>query len=719
MPVEHVVILMLENRSFDEYFGTFPGVNGFYNNPDSVFANAWVPSPGGWTGPNVLPYRLSTFSSQQGYSGGCNHGWTPQRAFYNDGAMNGWSQPLFGSTGPTGNPVVCMGYFAADDIPYHWWLAQNFALCDHYFSSHIGCTDPNRLYLISGKIRNDVMFTNNGNDNWGMPPWYGDSGFGDPPPGVDWLSYADLLSAAGKSWKMYDVSTTIPNPPDQSPPYTGSASPGGFAEMMNPLLYFQSWPQVEGSANYTTQLSDFLNDAGTPGALPMVSWIIPSMQYSEHPVFPPSDGPLLISQVLEALLAGPHWMSTVFIVTYDENDGHFDHVAPPQPDPVTDADEFISGVPIGAGFRVPTFVISPWTVGRGVCHDRYDHTSVIRFLEDVTAVPCPNLTPWRRKTFRSLSTIGFSGALVPANRVPARPAAGEIASNAFKRAQGALTTPICACPTGPVNPNPGWESDLSPADLVPMPQTWPPVRQACDVIMTIPSYSRHQVLEQAEISGTVNTATFPDALKVVVEGFEPIELTTPFALGPQGSVASASPPSPACLTRVPVVVVRDGGGGPVANLAYQCTEIDLDPDSPVNQTPSGVARRFTFTYSLTFENIHAPNGPLSFAGHRNLTVAASFEVDIQVASSAKKLALVHHSELVGKIMGLVYDHFGDFDGFTLENESGESLTFHTRQSHMEELIKRAWAEGLRVTVAPEEQHSDRPRRVVLHPPLHV
>jgi phospholipase C len=73
MGVEHVVILVLENRPFDEYFGTFPGANGFYSNPESAFANAWVPTPSNWTGPAVLPYRLSTFSSQQSHPPGCGH----------------------------------------------------------------------------------------------------------------------------------------------------------------------------------------------------------------------------------------------------------------------------------------------------------------------------------------------------------------------------------------------------------------------------------------------------------------------------------------------------------------------------------------------------------------------------------------------------------------------------------------------------------------------
>jgi len=146
MNVQHVVILMLENRSFDEYFGTFPGVNGFYNNPQSTFGNAWIPG-NGWTGPTVLPYRMSTYSSQQGYAPGCNHGWFPEHSFFANGAMNGWSMqnPNLGSpagSGPGGgNPVCCMGYHAANDIPFHWWLAQNFALCDNYYCSHMGVTD--------------------------------------------------------------------------------------------------------------------------------------------------------------------------------------------------------------------------------------------------------------------------------------------------------------------------------------------------------------------------------------------------------------------------------------------------------------------------------------------------------------------------------------------------------------------------------------------------
>ena len=131
MDVKHVVILTMENRSFDEYFGTFPGANGFGSSPRPAFDSFWVPSPGGWTDPPVLPYRLSTYTSQQGHTPECTHSPGAQHAYFAGGAMSGWSLPRY-------NPVGCMGYYAADDIPYHWWLAENFALCDNYFCSVLG-----------------------------------------------------------------------------------------------------------------------------------------------------------------------------------------------------------------------------------------------------------------------------------------------------------------------------------------------------------------------------------------------------------------------------------------------------------------------------------------------------------------------------------------------------------------------------------------------------
>jgi phospholipase C len=677
--IEHVVILVLENRSFDEYFGTFPGANGFPVSGEvpPVFAKAWVPS--------TLPYRLSTFSSQQGITPACNHFWGPMHDSFDRGAMDGWHL--------NNNPVACMGYYAADDIPYHWWLAQNFALCDNYFCSVMGPTAPNRFYLISGMIATaDDTFTNDPIPNpSGTTSTNAPASWASP---VGWQSYADFLTQAGVSWKLYD-----PAPNDDF--------------ILNPLVFFSSWPQVKNSASYSSDPGAFASDAGG-STLPTVSWIIPNYAYSEHPSFPSWDGAAYISQVLEPLLRGPNWQSSVLIITYDESDGHFDHVAPPQPPPGTEySDEFIDGTAIGAGFRVPTLVISPWTLNRGVCSDPYDHTSILMFLEQVTGVKCgditadgtaggtvsetcaqleqqlhalgtqldqdvahlhelensaatppseitewqnvvttvqaeiqyirtemlknncgspvsrpggvftDNLSTWRRHTFKSLSTItpAFAG-LAPAGTVPPRPDAAALQANAWSRwsSQEVLVGGrwVSLEPVG------GWPP--------PSPPQWPPQRQGCEVIMTVPSYAHGQVSNQADTQQGGNSATFADALQVIVDGYEPIELTTPAATTPPVVVPSGSPPSNACVTRVPGIVVTDEKGN-TESITCTCTQIDFDPNAPANQTQSGVSSPFTFTYSLTFEDI-AQTFSFPMGSVRVLSVKATFQVDVTVTSGA-------------------------------------------------------------------------------------
>jgi len=596
MGVEHVVILMLENRSFDEYFGTFPGANGFYSNLESAFANAWVPMPGNWTDRPILPYRLSTFSSQQGHAWGCNHSAPAQHSYYAGGAMNGWSLKS------ALNPVSCMGYYAADDIPYHWWLAQNFALCDNYYCSVLGPTEPNRIYLMTGTINQQAEFLNK--------------------PG--WQTYPDMLTAAGVSWRLYDDQSSQTTLPD-----AGDFGGLTLSWELNALSYFSSWATLGDPAGpyYRPGLNYFLADARSRGGLPTVSWIIPQYAYTEHPPFTAADGALLLSTITEALLASPDWETTVLIVTYDENDGHFDHVAPPQPSPAQYPEEFIDGQSIGAGFRVPTLVISPWTVGRGICSDPYDHTSTLMFLEDITGVPCrPNISAWRREAFASLSTIGFDGAATTAASVPRRPHATILEQNAVAR----------------YHANPGrsgasvWAPNLSPADLVPAQQAWRPEPQGCQIIMT------SQLYGQGEVNGQPG-ASFPGALTVVASGFEPAELTTPYAgyrakLTPRGvvyiagsglqTIAAQSPANPACLTRVPGVTITDSGGNPVA-IEAACQYVDLDPGSLANQ-PSGVPQTFRFTYSLTFTDPEATFG----GGDQMLSVIATFQVDIEVTAQA-------------------------------------------------------------------------------------
>jgi phospholipase C len=138
--------------------------------------------------------------------------------------------------------------------------------------------------------------------------------------------------------------------------------------------------------------------------LPAVSWIIPTSYQSEHPDYMPADGAAFVASKIDAIAANPEvWAKTVFILNYDENDGIFDHVAPPVPPPGTEH-EFIDGLPIGAGFRVPCIIVSPWTAGGWVCSQPFDHTSALQFLEQFTGVREENISAWRRQTFGNLTS---------------------------------------------------------------------------------------------------------------------------------------------------------------------------------------------------------------------------------------------------------------------------------------------------------------------------
>jgi phospholipase C len=149
------------------------------------------------------------------------------------------------------------------------------------------------------------------------------------------------------------------------------------------------------------------------GTLPQVSWVVAPTADSEHPANPPAYGADFVSGVLSAIAADqPTWDSTVVFLNFDENDGFFDHVAPPVA-PSGTADEFVSGVPIGLGPRVPMTVISPWSTGGKVCSEVFDHTSPIRFVEQWLGVTCPNISAWRRQVCGDLlSAFTFSAGPV-------------------------------------------------------------------------------------------------------------------------------------------------------------------------------------------------------------------------------------------------------------------------------------------------------------------
>ncbi|MBY8881994.1 phosphocholine-specific phospholipase C [Actinacidiphila acidipaludis] len=388
--VRHVVVLMQENRSFDHYFGTLKGVRGFgdrsgiqLSGGHSVFDQ---PNGSG----RQYPWQLSATKPAGGAdperlaqcSGDLAHSWIDQHAAWNGGRLDGW-------VSAKGN-LRTLGHLTRADLPFHYALADNWTICDAYFSSVLSATGPNRTYLWSGMI--DPAGTAGGPATDG-----GDES------GLRWKTYAEALEAAGVSWKVYQNASD--NYGDNALAYFTqfTSAPAGSALAVKGM---GSVPKTTGRT--PDDIAAAIRADAVAGKLPQVSWVVSDQASSEHPYATPQDGAHFVHMVIDALAADPDVRdSTVLFLNYDENDGFFDHVPPPVA-PAGTADEFSSGTPIGLGFRVPLIAVSPWSRGGWVDSQVSDHTSVIRFLERWTAAlgtpaTCPSISAWRRKVCGDLT----------------------------------------------------------------------------------------------------------------------------------------------------------------------------------------------------------------------------------------------------------------------------------------------------------------------------
>jgi phospholipase C len=374
--IKHVVLLMQENRSFDHYFGTMAGVRGFgdpaaltLSTGRSVFHQPDAENPLGY----MLPFHLDSFSSSAQIIPSTSHAWPVQHRAWNGGKMDQWLPAHRAADGAHG--PYTMGYFEREDIPFHRALAEAFTICDAYHCSVMGPTVPNRLYWMTGMI--DPDGANGGPIIGGKYP----------EDGVSWKTYPERLEEAGISWKVYQ-----------------HEEKGTYNELHNFRQFRDAAPGSPLRMKGISAISpgQFEHDARND-RLPAVSWILPPLLASEHPARSPAAGAAFIAGLLDAIAANPDvWAKTAFILDYDENDGLFDHVPPPVP-PAGTPHEFVNGLPIGGGFRVPCIIISPWTAGGWVCSQPFDHTSVLQFLEHFTGVREPNVTDWRRRTFGDLT----------------------------------------------------------------------------------------------------------------------------------------------------------------------------------------------------------------------------------------------------------------------------------------------------------------------------
>lgn len=371
--IDHIIVLMKENRSFDHYFGSLPGVRGFDDNSPH-FRQPDPLSQAGY----VLPFHLDTLHTSAQRQHHLSHKWKTQHNAFNGGAMDNWVPAHRMSNGEAG--PLTMGYLTRADLPYYYALADAFTICDGYHSSVLGPTHPNRFYLMSASIDADGKY--------GMPA------INNKGRAYTWETYPERLERAGISWRVYKETDDFG---------------------CNVLAYFTQYQQapenssLHDNAMRARSFDQLLSDLRT-GNIPQVTWIIPRTDANEHPEHLPAAGEDHTNQILKALWSNPAlWAKTAVILNYDENDGQFDHVRPQVAPPGTPG-EYVRGLPVGLGFRVPCMIISPYSRGNYVVSKTFDHTSVLRLIETRFGVEIPNLSRWRRETCGDLASAFAFGS---------------------------------------------------------------------------------------------------------------------------------------------------------------------------------------------------------------------------------------------------------------------------------------------------------------------
>lgn len=429
--VDHVILLMQENRSFDHYYGSLRGVRGYGDrSPLRLRSGSTVMQQPRAAGGAVLPFSLREAAASAGrpatdiqYLDDLPHGFTDATQAWADGWWDGWV--------PAKGPAT-MTYYDRRDVPLQYELAETFTTLDAYHCSVFGSTNPNRNYFWTGTT---------GTEPDGVQRAVTNAAYSYSHAGYDWTTYPERLEQAGVSWQIYQEwdnftdnaveyfrrfkqvggsmlshvdgayrtteefydSLHAKSPEEQDRLLAqleqGRASLGAADRQLFDRAMYRSRP-----GTMLTRLRDDI----AAGTLPAVTWLVPPAAQSEHPaVSTPVSSAKLIHDLLDLVASDVDlWSRTVVMVTFDENDGYFDHVPPPVPPrPVGGNDEdWYAGQPIGLGPRVPMTIVSPWTVGGYVDSSVADHTSTLRFLERWTGVEEPNISAWRRDVCSDLTS---------------------------------------------------------------------------------------------------------------------------------------------------------------------------------------------------------------------------------------------------------------------------------------------------------------------------
>lgn len=487
--VEHIVILMQENRSFDMYFGSLRGVRGFGD-------RFTIPLPDGrsvWhqldaEGQPVLPYHLDGSQGNAQRFSGTPHSWADGQAAWDGGRIEQWARY---------KTPASMGYFLQPELPFQWALANAFTICDAYHCSMHTGTNSNRMFLWTGTNGPGGAGVATVNNEW--------DSIGPSTQGYAWKTYPERLQEAGVSWITYQWMPDnfgdnplagfrqyrLANERSGKPVSNDGPSPAydpASDDIGNPL--YKGIANTLPDGGYLAQFRDDIRN----GKLPQVSWIVAPAAYSEHPgPSSPVQGAWYIQETLDALTAVPEvWSKTVLFINFDENDGYFDHVPSPSapsinPDgtpagkttlpqrelaleyfnhpnpPGTTGQPQPDGRVYGPGVRVPMYVISPWSRGGWVNSEVFDHSSVIRFIEKRFGVREPNIGGFRRAVCGDL-TSAFNFANPNGEQLPALAGRRSRDEADQLRAAQALLPPI----QPPADPRlPRQESGVRPSRALP------------------------------------------------------------------------------------------------------------------------------------------------------------------------------------------------------------------------------------------------------------
>jgi len=369
LKLQHVVVIMQENRSFDHYFGTFPGAEGI---PMDGNGNPTVCIPD----PNADGACVAPYHDTNDKNAGGPHTNAAFVTCTDGGKMDGFiksaekgTQNCADPTDPscTNGAIDVMGYHTAAEIPNYWAYAKGFALHDHMFQTNASWSYPMHIAMVSAWsarcTADDPMTCTSEVEDDGTD---GEAGPGNHYP---WTDVTYLLHKHGVSWRYYLSKGTDPhcgNAPNVCPPVTLDPT---VPSIWNPLPDFDDVTEDGEQANVAT-VDDFYA-AITSNALPSVSWIIPSSTVSEHPPALVSTGQGYVTALINTIMQSPYWDSTVIFLSWDDWGGFYDHVVPPKIDSW------------GYGIRVPAITISPWVKAGTIDKQVLSHDAYLKFVEDV------------------------------------------------------------------------------------------------------------------------------------------------------------------------------------------------------------------------------------------------------------------------------------------------------------------------------------------------